>query len=367
MASNFKYSFVNYPKVTALGTDGSSYRVRFIDSERDAELHTAVIAEGETATCPHTYYVRWRVVVETLGGVVLEDNTLNVSDMNVLVSFESSAFGDTIAWIPYVEEFRKKHGCAVAVQTSHNDLFAGVYPELHFLPHGITVDGVGLTYKLGWYDDGRNTTRNPHTCQTIPLQQIASDILGLEYRELRGTLTTGTKPLDIGKYVCISTCSTAQFKYWNNPTGWQDTVDHLNGLGYRVVVVGTEKSHLKDVIDYTGKKDYKSLIGMMSGCEFFIGLPSGLSWLAWAAGRKCVMITGISLPYCEFTKDVYRAQNTSVCHGCFNDPDVVFDKANWNFCPRHQQDEERRFECTKEITFDMVKEQIGLVVTAIQE
>ena len=39
------------------------------------------------------------------------------------------------------------------------------------------------------------------------------------------------------KYVCISTSSTAGLKHWQNETGWQEVVNHLNDLGYEVVLV----------------------------------------------------------------------------------------------------------------------------------
>jgi ADP-heptose:LPS heptosyltransferase len=35
-------------------------------------------------------------------------------------------------------------------------------------------------------------------------------------------------------------------------------------------------------------------------CEFFIGVSSGLSWLAWACGKKVVMISGITKKENEF-------------------------------------------------------------------
>ena len=34
-----------------------------------------------------------------------------------MICFDSKAIGDTLAWFPYVEEFRKKHECEVVVST----------------------------------------------------------------------------------------------------------------------------------------------------------------------------------------------------------------------------------------------------------
>ena len=65
----------------------------------------------------------------------------------------------------------------------------------------------------------------PNQVNLIPLQQTASDILGLEYNEVKPQLklpsTIKKKKVGIGFH------STAQAKYWNNPNGWQEVVDYL--------------------------------------------------------------------------------------------------------------------------------------------
>jgi hypothetical protein len=50
--------------------------------------------------------------------------------------------------------------------------------------------------------------------------------------------------------------------------------------------------------------------------------------------------------------DIIRVINNDVCHGCF--AKHLFDRGDWNWCPEHKGTE-RQFECTKSITFDMVK------------
>src|SRR5260370_40322124 len=57
---------------------------------------------------------------------------------------------------------------------------------------------------------------------------------------------------------------------------------------------------------------------------FFIGLGSGLSWLAWAAGTPVVMISGFSHPSTEF-RTPYRVINFHSCNTCFNDLTTEFD------------------------------------------
>ena len=92
-------------------------------------------------------------------------------------------------------------------------------------------------------------------------------------------------------------------------------------------------------------------------CDFFIGLGSGLSWLAWALNKPVILISGFSNTQTEFYTP-YRVINKDVCNSCWNDPECVpFDKSDWMWCPRHK-DTSRHFECTKKITFEMVKKQI---------
>ena len=37
--------------------------------------------------------------------------------------------------------------------------------------------------------------------------------------------------------------------------------------------------------------------------KFFIGIGSGLSWLAWACNTKTVLVSGFSKEWCEFKAD----------------------------------------------------------------
>ncbi len=85
-------------------------------------------------------------------------------------------------------------------------------------------------------------------------------------------------------------------------------------------------------------------INLLAYADFFIGLGSGLSWLAHACGIPVVLISGFSLPIAEFDTP-YRIYNQYVCHGCYNDL-----KVRWkDGCPYHLGTD-REFECSKAIT-----------------
>jgi autotransporter strand-loop-strand O-heptosyltransferase len=85
--------------------------------------------------------------------------------------------------------------------------------------------------------------------------------------------------------------------------------------------------------------------------EFYIGLSSGLSWLAWALGKKVVMIANFSEEWHEF--ECIRPVNKSVCNGCWNNPNFKFDKGDWDWCPVWRGTD-RKFECQSSITAKMV-------------
>ena len=93
-------------------------------------------------------------------------------------------------------------------------------------------------------------------------------------------------------------------------------------------------------------------INLIAYADFFIGLGSGLSWLANACNIPVILISGFSLPLGEFDTS-YRVTNLLVCHGCYNDIRV-----DWkDYCPYHLGTE-REYECSKSISPGMVIEAI---------
>ena len=262
-------------------------------------------------------------------------------------------------------------------------MFKDVYPNILFVDRNFPIQGMHFRYSLGWFGDGFASDRNPNDCQTSNLQKIGMDILGLDMDilgELRPQIILSKSPRRTKqKYVVITTCSTAQFKYWNRPNAWQDIIDYLVKKGYQVVNIGKQPNVLNNVVNATGKLETDVLINLIQYADFFIGLPSGLAWLNWALGKKTIMISGISEHYCEFQEDMYRVENigeeNGACIKCFNktcfpndetNKPMVFEKNNWLYCPLYQSTA-KHFECTKSITPQMVKKKIALVEKHLRE
>jgi hypothetical protein len=76
------------------------------------------------------------------------------------------------------------------------------------------------------------------------------------------------------------------------------------------------------------------------------------------------MISGTTHTWYEFQENITRIIDTSVCHGCFNEPEKTpFVAADWMWCPVHKGTE-RQFECSKgiapELVFDSVLKKLSL-------
>ena len=99
-------------------------------------------------------------------------------------------------------------------------------------------------------------------------------------------------------------------------------------------------------------KTLEEVGSILKGSIGFVGIGSGLSWFSWTLNVPTILISGFSDPIQEMQKDVIRIINKNVCNGCFFKH--TFDPGDWNWCPEHKGSQ-RQFECTKSITFDMVK------------
>jgi len=355
--------FVVNPFIEITGDDDSNFEVTFFD-EQENIIYNNNIKINSWVKVNRQYYTKWKTEIKKNGNVIYS-NVLNLENRRVYISFGSKSLGDSLAWIPYCEEFRKKHNCELIVSTFLNDLFKDQYPNIEFVEPGETVYDIYAQYQLGWFynENGEfDSNKHPFDFKKQPLQKTATDILGLDYVEIRPELKLPNKIKK--KKVGIGFHSTAQAKYWNNPNGWQEVIDYLNSVGYECMIYSKEGNgymnnfYPKGVTIYKGG-NLQEVIDDLSTCEFFVGLGSGLSWLAWACKLPVVLVSGFSEKWAKTTLDTYRVINENVCHGCFNNDRL--NAGDWNWCPLHKGTN-RQFECTKEISSDMVIDSIKKIV-----
>jgi autotransporter strand-loop-strand O-heptosyltransferase len=359
----FTQHYVCQPFFEIKGQSENKFDIKMYDGN-DNVIYNTTLPINSWVKLNRGYYTDWKTKVWENGELIYED-TINLEGKRVYISFGSKSLGDTMAWVPYVEEFRKKHNCKLIVSTFMNSLFVDQYPDIEFAEPGDVVMNIHAQYRLGWFynEDGTvDYNMVPNDYKKQPLQKTATDILGLEYTEIRPKLKLPNVPKK--KKVGIGFHSTAQSKYWNNPDGWQKVVDYLNGLGYECMIYSKEgdgymnNHYPKGVTIYEGG-NLQEVINDLVTCEFFIGLGSGLSWLAWACELPLVLISGFSEKWAETTLDTYRVINENVCHGCFNSERL--DAGDWNWCPLHKNTD-RMFECTKKISSDMVIKEINKII-----
>jgi autotransporter strand-loop-strand O-heptosyltransferase len=348
---NITQYFVNQPFLEIKGNSDSMFDIKFFDENGTCHYHNKT-ESNRWFRLNREYFTKWNTKVWEDDKLIYDD-TLNYKGKKVFISFDSSSLGDTIAWIPYILEFKKKHECDVVVSTHKNFLFEKVYPELEFVSPGSTVNGIHGMYVIGWFYD---PNKEPEMPNTIPLQKTATNILGLDYEEIKPRIDykIGDRPYE-DKYVTIATNSTSGCKFWTKE-GWQELINHLHSLGYKVINVSKEKNPFKNA-EQINDTSMENTMNVIHHSEFFIGLSSGLSWLAWGIGKHVVMISNFTEPDHEFTTNCTRIVKLDVCNGCWNSPIYKFDKGDWNWCPVHKGTK-RQFECHKTITPKMVIDQI---------
>jgi autotransporter strand-loop-strand O-heptosyltransferase len=369
---NFKVSpkntinvyFVNGPFVEIKGPNVLEYTIRFINNKTGEVPYSTTIKNNMWAKCSYEYQIEWMVEVYESDKLIYT-HIFNAENKRVYIAFDSKALGDTLAWIPYVEKFRKVHNCHIICSTFMNEMFEKEYPNIEFVKPGTVVNDLYAMYSLGLFykEDGSvNELKTPTDPKSQPMQKIATDILGLEYKEIRPNITH--KSFQKEKQVTIAIHGTAQSKYWNNPNGWQEVVDWLKSKGYKVKLVSREGdgymgNHHPTGIEQLPNGPIENVMDEMLKSEVFIGIGSGLSWLAWGLGVKTVVISGFSYDWAEMRDCIRISVPKGKCEGCFNR--IKLDAGDWNWCPDHKGTE-RQFECSKSIEPYMVIKELEKIL-----
>jgi autotransporter strand-loop-strand O-heptosyltransferase len=373
-AEGIRFDFNDGCRVQLPPRQRGSWRIRLRDLDSGNILYETE-NKGARINSTKRWYVRFRIEVWALEEgqsdsprlVLSHDHDL--TGREVLIQFPVGTLGDTLAWFSYCSRFADRHRESkvfVAMSALISPLLSKAYPNLVLLSHKEAVDqGIPerayATYSMGLFFDDVACARQPVDFRHVGLHRTAAYILGVDPLDEppRLALPDETRPIP-EPYVCIAVQATSAAKTWTNPTGWREVIHFLKSAGYRVICIDQKPVHGQGLMwthiphgaeDQTGIS-LAEAARWLRHADLFVGLSSGLSWLAWAAGATVVLISGYSLPSTEFNTP-YRVINWHTCNGCWNDPALRFDHHDFLWCPRHMNTP-RQFECTRLITADHV-------------
>lgn len=344
--------------------NGKEYHVTFTDIDTGIILFSQDTVPGAYVTSVKKFYIRFRLIIHRKGGkepVFTHD--FNAENREVMIQLPVGTIGDSIGWFSYVERFQKKHRCRlICVMTPWiADVVRNQYPGITFIKPEETKNYQPYAcYYMGLFFKG-DVDHQPIDFRYIGLHRTAGYILGVDPADEPPRFDLSAPRKIREKYVCIAAQSSSQAKYWNNPLGWYTVVKFLKENGYRVLCIDKERVHGTGLVwnhipwgaeDFTGDLPLQERIDLIKDADFFIGLSSGLSWLAWGCKVPVVMISGFTHPTNEFATP-YRVINYHTCHSCWNDMRIDFDHFDFLWCPRHKGTD-RHFECTRLISAEQV-------------
>lgn len=359
---------VSFPK------DGGQHRLLFRDLDSGIVLYCMDAEPGSTVVSVKRYFVRFGIEIyrkEDLDHPAFT-HELNLEDRDVLIQIPQGALGDAIAWFSYVERFAFIHKCRVYVSMAAEiaDIFREEYPGIGFVTQEKAMElRPYATYNLGLFFGG-DTDSQPFDFRQAGLHRTAGHILGLNnLHDQPPRVNTRHERIIKEPYAVIATQASSQCKYWNNPSGWREVISWLKSQGLRVICIDRFPEYGSGIVfnripwgceDWTGDRPLQERIDVIKDAEVFIGLSSGLSWLAWCCNVPVVMISGFTDPVNEFFTP-WRVQNIRVCHGCWNDMRCEFDHGDFLCCPRKGKTDDK-FECTKAITAKLVIEKAAMAL-----
>jgi len=297
------------------------------------------------------YFIRWQVEI-FYDGLKIFSHVLDLDGQPVTISARLDGMGDVLAVLPFVREFKRQHNCKVSVLLPKylRELAAHLYPDIP-QADALSFENYANYFPVMCVSDFPKTSAD---VRTFPMWRIGGAILGLETLPEKATFKPTSPPVTSDPYVCIAVQASGNRKGWLYPGGWNIVVEYLKRLGWRVFCIDkdAEQTNLGMTIrkpdgaeDFTGDLPLLERANMLYYAKFFIGLGSGLAWLADAVNCPVVMIAGFSQDWAEFYTP-YRVANRLVCNGCFNDNRVQF--IGKDICPRHGGTP-RQLECQRKI------------------
>ncbi len=326
-----------------------NWHVRIGDCDAETILFDEPLSETVLISL-ESYYIHWQIEIERDGALVFSHLFDPSGQAVLLAAGDDCALGDALAFLPYIKVFREKYDARVRLHLP--PYLQGVarrfYPDLPFRDK-VPDD----TYATFFFNTGLdNFLTLPVDGRQVPLGDVGRFTLGLYHTAPR--LVWPATPRQIPEpYVCIGVQASSPIKGWFYPDGWDIVIRYLKELGYRVLCIDRDATMTAEGLtitrpaeaeDFTGNRPLTERADMLAHADFFIGLPSGLAWLADIAGCPVVMIGGFSYYWYEFP-GAYHVYNPFACYGCMNDIRENYFK---NFCGRWWNTP-RALECSRTI------------------
>lgn len=346
-----------------LRVPAGAFHVRIGDAETglwyfDGDVSETVLVSMEK------YVIVWQVEVEKDGALVFS-HTYDPQGLDVFFDLSATPLGTSLAYLPFLEQYQRETGChAICRVKEQMKPIVRRYAPTLALADAMPADAYAVHYVELFQSE---PFFSPDDCRRLAWQEACASVLHVH--QLPPMISCppscvpdlGARPADVAadgpladRYVCIAVQASGVQKDWLAPGGWDTVVAALKADGCRVLCIDRERVMESNgyrvampagAEDFTGARPLQERIDLLAGAACFLGGPSGLAWVAHAAGCPVVMISGFTLPQAEF-HTLYRVWNPAVCHGCYCDPRVDWHKA---ICPYHGGTE-RELECSKRIT-----------------
>ncbi len=311
------------------------------------------------------YYIRWQIEIFRDGEPVFA-HIFDPTGQKIALVFVSGLIGDTLSFLPYIPVVRERYQAEVYVYINEkmSEICRRLLPDVR---QGKEIEED--TYATFYFSAGMNLWGwMPIDGRLIPMTQTGQIILGLP--EPAPKLPWPSGPRQIAEpYVCIGVQASSDGKGWHYPGGWEEVTAYLKSLGYRVLCIDRDKKYKskqsrfsmkmpKGAENFTGNRPLMERADMLAHAEFFIGLGSGLSWLAYTVNCPVILIGGFSVYWTEFPTP-YRVFNRLVCNGCYNDLGADWEN---NACPRQKNGTKDYLKCSTTITPRMVMQTIDRLI-----
>jgi autotransporter strand-loop-strand O-heptosyltransferase len=281
----------------------------------------------------------------------LNPNITNFKDATILIHLDSFCLGDTICFSAFLDafvDFHKPKFCYVTTFFPH--LLESTNPKYKFV--GATDEVFLEVDKL--INVGYDKDNTFHTINGMPYAAKQTLFLPPNTPFGKSPVIKKERVINPNK-ISIAPESLKKIATWDK-NKWQKVVNELVSSGFEVFNVSYENTlELENVIGVHGFDDLNVSLDHILESRIYIGLSSGLSWLAWSYDVPVVMISNFTKVQNEF--DCFRVWSPYVCHGCFN----IYNNIT-SSCPLFEKTN-RENECHKIITTEMVINQINMALS----